>query len=92
MPFDSQTGRLASKKRWANVSPLERRRWGKWMMGRKASLHTARVLSERGHCTFLRLCQRYKRELGRKLTPADHAEIRKKHADEIAASAKPYWR
>ena len=69
--------------------PCDRKRFGRRMRRQKGSLHGLRTLSLRGHFAYMRLCYRYKRELGRVLTPADRAYIRAHHAAEIIASARP---
>ena len=74
---------------WASVPAPERRRLGLRMRRQKGALHGLRTRALRGDFLFMRLCWKYIRSLGRKLTPADYVWIRAHHAEEIAASAKP---
>jgi hypothetical protein len=60
------------------------------MWERQRLLHSLRTRARNGHVCFMRLCLAYAPAWKCKLTPADHAYIRKKHAAEIEASAKPF--
>ena len=98
MTISPAIARLGRKKYWGSMSSLERSRKGKRLRCQKGALHAARVLALQGHWLYLQLCRRKWREvnkgraLKRKLAPAECAQIRKDHAEEIAASARPHWR
>ena len=74
-------------KRWAYTTVAERHEVGRRLRRQKGAKHAHVTQFAIGHHAFMRLCWRYQRQFGRKLTPAERAHIRVVHAEEIAKTA-----
>ena len=82
----SEQARAIVHVRWRRASADERRAQLRWVRERKRLAHLHAALKLNGHYCFMNICQRYSAHLRRRLTPAERAWIRVRHAEEIAAS------
>ena len=74
-------------KRWAYTTVAQRHEVGRRLRRLKGQRHAMFTQRYIGHHAYMRLCKRYKRQLGRALTPAERAWIREVHKEEIAATS-----